>query len=105
METSSINSLEICAGGGGQALGKEQAGLRHEALVEINHHCCSTLRLNRPRWQVYEKDLHEFVDQDAQDFSGTELISGGLPCPPFSIAGKQLGQRDERDSSLLLISQ
>ena len=97
METSSINSLEICAGAGGQALGMELAGLRHEALVEINHHCCSTLRLNRPGWQVYEKDLHQFVEQDAQDFSGIELISGGLPCPPFSIAGKQLGRSDERD--------
>ena len=97
MNGKSMSSIEICAGAGGQALGVEQAGLRHEALVEIDHHCCSTLRLNRPGWQVYEKNVHEFVEHDAQAFTGIGLIAGGLPCPPFSIAGKQLGEEDERN--------
>ena len=90
-------SLEICAGGGGQALGLEQAGFRHEALVEIDHHCCSTLRSNRPKWQVFEMDLHNFVEQHASKFVGVDLLAGGLPCPPFSVAGKQLGALDERN--------
>lgn len=92
-----ISSLEICAGGGGQALGLEQAGFEHEGLVEIERHYCNTLRLNRPRWEVFEKDLRDFVDHDADSFKGIDLLAGGLPCPPFSIAGKQLGDRDERN--------
>ncbi len=93
----SISSLEICAGGGGQALGLEQAGFGHEGLVEIERHYCNTLRLNRPAWQVFEKDLRDFVHLDGESFRGIELLAGGLPCPPFSIAGKQLGDRDERN--------
>lgn len=92
-----INSLEICAGGGGQALGLEQAGFEHEGLVEIERHYCNTLKLNRPEWQVFEKDLRDFVNHDAGSFKGIDLLAGGLPCPPFSIAGKQLGDRDERN--------
>jgi DNA (cytosine-5)-methyltransferase 1 len=78
-------------------LGLEQAGFAHEALVEIERHYCNTLRMNRPDWQVFEKDLRDFVHEDAQSFRGIDLLAGGLPCPPFSIAGKQLGDRDERN--------
>ncbi|MDE2762634.1 MAG: DNA (cytosine-5-)-methyltransferase [Gemmatimonadota bacterium] len=92
-----ISSLEICAGGGGQALGLEQAGFAHEGLVELERHYCNTLRMNRPDWQVFEKDLRDFVHEDAQSFRGIDLLAGGLPCPPFSVAGKQLGDRDERN--------
>lgn len=95
--TNSIPSLELCAGGGGQALGLEQAGFHHQALVEIDRHSCNTLRQNRPKWRVFEQDLHEFVDDRPISLQGVELIAGGLPCPPFSIAGKQLGDLDERN--------
>ena len=92
-----ISSLELCAGAGGQALGLEQAGFRHDGLVEIEPHCCNTLRINRPEWKVFQKDLRDFVEHDARAFKGVDLLAGGLPCPPFSIAGKQLGTRDERN--------
>ncbi|MGZ8217572.1 DNA cytosine methyltransferase [Methylomagnum sp.] len=87
-------SIEICAGGGGQALGLEQAGFNHQGLVEVDRHCCETLRSNRPHWQVFEQDLETF---DGSAFKGIDLLAGGLPCPPFSKAGKQLGKADERN--------
>lgn len=90
------SSLELCAGAGGQALGLEQAGFDHEALVEIDKHCCNTLRLNRPNWNVVEDDLRIFKDS-ASAYKGVDLVAGGLPCPPFSVAGKQLGTKDERN--------
>lgn len=89
-----LYSLELCAGAGGQAIGLEQAGFEHAGLVENDAHACNTLRLNRPKWQVFEEDLNHF---DARPFKGIDLVAGGLPCPPFSIAGKQLGKDDERD--------
>ena len=97
MIRTALSSLELCAGAGGQALGLEQAGFKHEGLVEIEHDFCNTLRLNRPEWQVFERDLREFVQHEAESFKGIELLAGGLPCPPFSIAGKQLGDQDERN--------
>jgi DNA (cytosine-5)-methyltransferase 1 len=86
--------LEICAGAGGQALGLEQAGFEGVAHVELDRHACETLRLNRPAWQVIEGDVREFC---ASGYAGVDLLAGGVPCPPFSKAGKQLGRDDERD--------
>lgn len=89
-----LTTLELCAGAGGQALGYEQAGFEHVGLVELDKHACATLRLNRPDWNVIEGDLSQF---DGTPFRGVDLVSGGLPCPPFSVAGKQLGKHDERN--------
>jgi DNA (cytosine-5)-methyltransferase 1 len=89
-----LTSLELCAGAGGQAIGLENAGYQHQALVEIDTACCQTLRLNRPSWQVLETDLRKF---NARPYEGIDLLAGGLPCPPFSVAGKMLGAQDERN--------
>jgi|SRR6185437_11096573 len=89
-----LSSLELCAGAGGQAIGLEAAGFMHRALAEVDHHCCDTLRKNRPAWQVVEQDIRTL---DGSKFEGVDLLAAGLPCPPFSIAGKQLGADDERN--------
>lgn len=86
--------LEICAGAGGQAVGLEGAGFDHVAAVEIEPPACDTLRRNRPAWHVIEGDVRAV---DGMHFRGIDLLAGGVPCPPFSIAGKQLGADDERD--------
>jgi len=91
---SGLTTLELCAGAGGQALGYEQAGIDHVGLIELDKHACATLRRNRPNWNVLEQDLTTF---SGAGFEGIDIISGGLPCPPFSIAGKQLGKKDERN--------
>lgn len=88
-------SLEICAGAGGQALGLEEAGFGHVALVEYEKDYCECLKRNRPLWNVKCMDVRQF---SGKPYKGqVELLSGGVPCPPFSIAGKQLGADDERD--------
>jgi DNA (cytosine-5)-methyltransferase 1 len=91
---SELSCLEICAGAGGQSLGLERAGFAHAAAVEIDHDACQTLELNRPEWNVIKKDVHHFK---GFSYAGVDLLAGGVPCPPFSVAGKQLGADDERD--------
>lgn len=90
-----LTSVEICAGAGGQALGLEMAGFHHIALIEYESDYCATLRRNRPNWNVICGDVHDFSGINLQ--GKIDLLAGGVPCPPFSVAGKQLGSKDERD--------
>lgn len=89
-----LTSVEICAGAGGQALGLAMAGFHHLALVEYEKEYCDVLKANRPEWNVICADVHDF---DGTPYKGVDLFAGGVPCPPFSVAGKQLGKDDERD--------
>ena len=89
-----LTCVEICAGAGGQALGLAMAGFVHVALVEYEEEYCKVLQQNRPEWNVICADVHDF---DGYPYFGVDLLAGGVPCPPFSIAGKQLGKEDERD--------
>jgi DNA (cytosine-5)-methyltransferase 1 len=93
--SASLTTLELCAGAGGEALGLEQAGIEHAGLIEIDRFACVTLRYNRPKWNVIEQDLTKLTS--VSEFKGVDIVSGGLPCPPFSKAGKQLGKLDERN--------
>lgn len=99
--TGSLTSLEICGGAGGQALGLEMAGFSHAAVIEIDDWACKTLEQNRGQdgphgpWPIIHADVH---DVDATAWEGkVDLFAGGVPCPPFSIAGQQLGADDDRD--------
>ena len=63
--------------------------------MEIEKVACETLKLNRPHWKVQEKDVRIF---SAEPYRGkVAMLAGGVPCPPFSIAGRQLGEYDDRD--------
>ena len=89
-----LKCVEICAGAGGQALGLHMAGFEHVALVEYEPEYCEVLRNNMPEWNVICADVHDF---DGNPYAGIDLLAGGVPCPPFSVASKQLGKDDERD--------
>lgn len=89
-----LTCVEICAGAGGQALGLAMAGFVHVALVEYEKEYCEILKENRPEWNVICKDVCDF---NGSEYAGVDLLAGGVPCPPFSVAGKQLGKDDERD--------
>ncbi|MFD7768802.1 DNA cytosine methyltransferase [Streptomyces sp. NPDC059787] len=110
-----FTSIEICAGAGGQALGLHQAGFGHLALVEFDPYAVATLRKNlaeRKSWAWERRHCDLLPPTDVRQFvpgkhlarsgallkeRGLDLLAGGVPCPPFSRAGKQLGRDDERD--------
>ncbi len=94
MAVPELTVVEICAGAGGQSVGLESAGFRHVLAVEIDRDAAATLRANRPEWHVHEGDVREVKGFRVPR---TDLLAGGVPCPPFSMAGKQLGADDERD--------
>ncbi|WP_433490602.1 DNA cytosine methyltransferase [Nocardia grenadensis] len=97
-----LTVVEICAGAGGQALGLERAGFEHELAIELDAAASATLRANRD-WHVITGDVAEPAVWDEAHGKklalpeNFDLLAGGVPCPPFSIAGKQLGANDERD--------
>lgn len=109
--TRPLTSLEICAGAGGQAVGLHNAGFDHLALVEWDPHAVSTLRANVAGWPGWGKEqINALEPMDVKEFLKSEirenievpkgeldLLAGGVPCPPFSLAGKRLGKDDERD--------
>ncbi|WP_329518661.1 DNA cytosine methyltransferase [Spirillospora sp. NBC_01491] len=106
-EDSPLEVVEICAGAGGQSLGLERAGFRHRLAVELDEHAARTLRHNLVNVLGYdEKEAEDAVcvgdvaDPEVwnpREYENVDLLAGGVPCPPFSIAGKQLGASDERD--------
>jgi DNA (cytosine-5)-methyltransferase 1 len=89
--------VEICAGAGGQSLGLELAGFEHDLSVELDANAAATLRHNRPHWKVAVGDVANPDVWSPADYIGVDLLAGGVPCPPFTIAGRQLGANDERD--------
>ncbi|MCP2287372.1 DNA cytosine methyltransferase [Nocardia amikacinitolerans] len=102
---SELSVIEICAGAGGQALGLELAGFEHELAVELDPTAVATIQVNRPHWKVAEGDVanpnvfdpRAYAPESRPGGRPIDLFAGGVPCPPFSIAGKQLGANDERD--------
>ena len=97
-----FNVLELFAGAGGLALGMEKAGFHDVGLVEVDHHACDTLRLNRPNWNVIEEDITNITNNKTGIFdyipknTTIDLLSGGYPCQSFSYAGKKMGLNDTR---------
>ena len=88
--------VEVCAGAGGQSLGLHKAGFSHSLAVEIDATAADTLRSNLGA-PVAVGDAASSDVWDPHDYRDVTLLAGGVPCPPFSIAGKQLGSSDERD--------
>ncbi|MFJ9156050.1 DNA cytosine methyltransferase [Streptomyces griseoviridis] len=109
--TRPLTSVEICAGAGGQAVGLHGAGFDHLGLVEWDPYAVSTLRANVGGWPGWGEeqinalspmDVKEFLKSDSSknleiEVGDLDLLAGGVPCPPFSLAGKRLGKDDERD--------
>jgi DNA (cytosine-5)-methyltransferase 1 len=96
-----LTSLELFAGAGGLALGIAEAGFRHLALIEYDRAACESLRANADRvplmnnWPVYNADAANFPFGRYRET--VDLLAAGVPCQPFSLAGKHGGHRDDRN--------
>lgn len=91
-----LTVVEVCAGAGGQSLGLHRAGFQHQLAVEIDQNAARTLQANLGV-PVAVGDVADPEVWNPSQFEGVSLFAGGVPCPPFSIAGQQRGSADERD--------
>ena len=93
-----LRALSLFAGGGGLDLGFERAGFEHVASFDILDICGATLRESRPAWTVFSGQEGDVQNGDWSRFKGlVDVVHGGPPCQPFSIAGKRHGNLDPRD--------
>ena len=98
----SPRAIELFAGGGGMALGLGRAGFSHSALVEWWAPAAAVLRHNaRLRPELWTPDTVHEIDVRAAgpvlEGHAPDLIAGGPPCQPFSLAGVHAGDNDERN--------
>ena len=91
-------SLSLFSGGGGMDLGFDKAGFKHLASYELLDFAADTIRLNRPLWEVHSGQEGDVTKIDWKKYEGkVDVIHGGPPCQPFSVAGNQNGKEDPRD--------
>jgi DNA (cytosine-5)-methyltransferase 1 len=83
--------LDLFAGIGGFSLAAHWMGWSTVAFVERDKFCQQVLTKNFPNVPIYG-DIHDF---DGTRFTA-DIISGGFPCQPFSVAGKRRSQDDDR---------
>lgn len=93
-----LKTLSLFSGGGGLDLGFERAGFEHRASFEILDICGSTLKSNRPDWEIFSgAKAGDVTSAVFKNFKSIDVVHGGPPCQPFSIAGKQAGAADPRN--------
>ena len=91
-----IKILDICSGIGGFSLGLEATGgFDTVAFCEFDDFCCKVLNKHWPNVPIY-KDLKEIGNEPERIIQDFDLICGGIPCQPFSVAGKKKGKEDDR---------
>jgi len=100
-----LTALSLFSGAGGMDVGVTDAGFEVLASVEIDPHCCETLRANiareRRRTRVIQDDVRTIAPAALMSELGLrpgelDLLFGGPPCQAFSQIGKQEALRDER---------
>lgn len=95
-----MRSLELFAGIGGIALAEQMAGIEVAGLCEYADYPRAILQKHWPDVPLF-KDVTK-LDREELTNAGIspdsiDIVSGGFPCQPFSIAGKRKGTEDDRD--------
>lgn len=98
LKRNGLRTLSLFSGGGGLDLGFHLAGFDHVASYEILKDAGKTLKMNMPNWNIYSGPEGDVQNIDWRQYKGkVDLVHGGPPCQPFSIAGHQKGKNDKRD--------
>ena len=92
-----LRMLDLFSGIGGISLAAEWAGIETVAFCEIEPFCQKVLRKHWPHVPIYD-DVRALTKArlDADGIGTIDIIAGGYPCQPFSVAGKRRGAEDDR---------
>ena len=83
---------DLFCGIGGFRLGLERAGMQCAWACEIDDFCRRVYLKHWPETEPFYDDIRTITNPPTVD-----LVCGGFPCQPFSVAGKQLGTDDPRN--------
>ena len=97
MTTRRLKILDLFSGIGGFSLGLHRAGMETVAFCEIEPYPQAVLRKNFPGVPIYDDVRTVTAGRlHADGIDRIDLVCGGPPCQPFSVAGKQRGKADDR---------
>lgn len=88
-----LKLASLFAGIGGIDLGFELAGVEPIWANEIDEYCAKTFIPNHPKTKLLVEDVNKVT---ANDIPNCDILGGGFPCQPFSVAGKRKGFDDDR---------
>jgi DNA (cytosine-5)-methyltransferase 1 len=94
-----LTKLSLFSGILGDDLASEWAGIKTVCCVEINPSCHKVIKEYNPNMPIIG-DIHDVTKAKVEEVSGydqVDIISGGDPCQPRSVAGKRRGKEDDRD--------
>lgn len=87
-----MTHVDLFSGIGGFAIAAQRCGFQTVCFSEVNNYAKKILNKHWP-------NIPNVGDIRAADFTpyrGSTLLTGGFPCQPFSVAGKQLAKEDDR---------
>lgn len=91
-----MRMLELFAGIGGISLAAHWAGIETVGFCEIDPFCQTVLKKHWPDVPIWP-DVKELMGDEIRKKCGAvDIIAGGFPCQPYSVAGKRKGEEDDR---------
>lgn len=90
MKTNKLTHIDCFAGPGGICTGMHAAGYETLVAIEYVKSCCETYSANHPEVHVIHNDIRKVEKKDIVDFipkEGVDLVTSGMPCETFSLAG------------------
>jgi len=91
-----MNHLDLFSGIGGFSLALEKVGFKTVAFCEKEPYCKLLLQKHWKGVKIYD-DIKKCKGKEIKEtFGGIDILTGGFPCQPYSVAGKQKGTNDDR---------